>query len=56
MKIEKLYNIYAKDKCVFHSITEEEFPKVWQMVNHFVEIMGDYRKEDLYYKEISISN
>jgi len=52
---EKRYNIYAKDKCIYHSLPEDEFNKTWKMIQNFLSIMeGSVKKEDLFFKEIQI--
>lgn len=54
--MEKVYHIYAKDKCLFHSIQEEEFQTTWNTLNNMVGIMKtDYNVEDLSYEELVIN-
>ena len=54
--MEKVYHIYAKDKCIFHSIKEEEFSTTWNTLNNMVGIMKtDYTIEDLSYEELIIN-
>lgn len=54
--MEKVYHIYAKDKCLFHSIQEEEFQTTWNTLNNMVGIMKtDYDVEDLSYEELVIN-
>ena len=53
---EKIYHIYAKDKCLFHSIKEDEFEVTWKTLNNMVGLMKtDYEKEDLTYEELIIN-
>lgn len=53
---EKIYHIYAKDKCLFHSIKEEDFKVTWNTLNQLVGLMHtDYSVEDLSYEELTIS-
>lgn len=53
--MEKIYHIYAKDRCLFHSIKEEEFQTTWKTLNNMVGIMKtDYVVEDLSYEELII--
>jgi hypothetical protein len=53
MQTEKIYHIYAKDKCLFHSIKEDEFETTWSTINNMVGIMKtDYVIEDLSYEEL----
>jgi len=54
--MEKVYHIYAKDKCLFHSVREDEFPTVWSTLNNLVGIMKtDYEKGDLSYEELYVN-
>jgi len=54
--MEKIYHIYAKDRCLFHSIKEEEFQTTWNTLNNMVGIMKtDYMVEDLSYEELFIN-
>ena len=50
---EKLFHIYAKDKCLFHSIKEEEFNVTWRTLKGMIGLMKtDYTLEDLSYVEV----
>ncbi len=50
---EKIYHIYAKDRCLFHSLKEEEFNKTWKDLKNMVGLMKtDYTIEDLNFIEI----
>ena len=50
--MNKIYHIYAKDRCLFHSVNEEEFPVIWNTLNNMVGLMKtDYKQEDLTYEE-----
>jgi hypothetical protein len=54
--MEKIYHIYAKDRCLFHSIKEEDFKVTWKTLNQLVGIMKtDYNVEDLSYEELTIN-
>ena len=49
----KKYDIYVKDKCIFHSIDESEFDATWNTLKIMVGIMKtDYCSEDLHYQEV----
>ena len=51
--MEKVYHIYAKDKCLLHSIKEEEFQTTWNTLNNMVGLMRtDYTIDDLSYEEL----
>ena len=54
--MEIVYHIYAKDRCLFHSIKEEEFQTTWKTLNNMVGLMRtDYTTDDLSYEELSTS-
>ena len=54
--MEKIYHIYAKDRCLFHSVKEEEFQTTWSTLNNMVGIMKtDYNIEDLSYEELVLN-
>jgi hypothetical protein len=51
---EKIYHIYAKEKCIYHSLKEEEFKNTWENLKGMVGIMKtDYEVNDLSYIELS---
>ena len=51
--MEKVYHIYAKDKCIMHSIKEEEFSIAWETLTRMVGIMKtEYSVNDLSYEEL----
>ena len=54
--MEKIYHIYAKDRCLFHSLKEEEFHNTWKTLNNIVGLMKtDYSVEDLSFVEIPVN-
>ena len=54
--MEKIYHIYAKDRCLFHSVKEEEFVTIWNTINNMVGLMKtDYNIEDLSYEELILN-
>ena len=54
--MEKIYHIYAKDRCLFHSIKEEEFHTTWNTIRNMVGIMKtDYTEGDLSYEELTVN-
>jgi hypothetical protein len=54
--VEKIYHIYAKDRCLFHSIKEEEFQTTWNTIRNMVGIMKtDYNENDLSYEELIVN-
>ena len=51
--MEKIYHIYAKNECLYHSLKEEEFQKVWDQLKGMVGLMKtDYVSDDLSYEEV----
>jgi hypothetical protein len=54
--MEKIYHIYAKDRCLFHSIKEDEFEITWRTLKNMVGIMHtDYEVSDLSYEELMVN-
>jgi hypothetical protein len=54
--MEKIYHIYAKDRCLFHSIKEEEFDTTWNTIKNMVGIMKtDYTENDLSFEELTVN-
>jgi len=50
---EKIYHIYAKDQCLFHSLKEEDFKDTWNNLHRMVGLMKtDYNVDDLNFIEI----
>ena len=53
--MEKIYHIYAKNTCLFHSVKEDEFDTTWNTLKNMVGIMKtDYNVEDLSYEELIV--
>jgi hypothetical protein len=53
---EKIYHIYAKDKCLFHSIKEEDFYITWNTLKNMVGLLEtNYSLNDLSYEELIIN-
>ena len=54
--VEKIYHIYAKDKCLFHSLKEDEFYQTWNTLKTMVGLMKtDYEISDLNYEELLVN-
>jgi len=54
--MEKVFHIYAKDKCIFHSLKEEEFSVTWNTLNRLVGLMStEYTEKDLSYIELTMN-
>jgi hypothetical protein len=53
---EKIYHIYAKDRCVYHSLSEEKFSETWEMLHRMIDILdADISKEDLQYEMLYVN-
>jgi hypothetical protein len=54
--MEKIYQIYAKDKCLIHSVKEEDFKIMWNTFHHLVGLLKtDYQADDLSYEEVVVN-
>ena len=52
---DKIYHIYVKNHCIYHSLSESDFKKIWDMIDKFLSITGSVDKEDVTYEELIIS-
>ena len=51
----KVYHIYAKNECLYNSLTEEQFKNTWETLKGMVGLMKtDYTFEDLSYEELTV--
>jgi hypothetical protein len=52
-KQEKIYHIYAKGQCIYHSLSEEKFTEIWEMLHRMVDLLGaNISIKDLEYEEV----
>ena len=50
--MEKVYHIYAKQECLYNSLSKEEFNSTWETLKGMVGLMKtDYELGDLSYEE-----
>ena len=50
---EKVYHIYAKGKCIYHSLSESNFSETWEMMHRIVDLLDlNLTKNDLSYEEL----
>jgi len=55
-KQEKLYHIYAKGQCIYHSLSEEKFSEIWEMLHRMVDLLGEnISRKDLEYEEVYLN-
>lgn len=53
----KMYHIYAKDNCLYHGLTEDNFKSTWSQLHNMVGLMKtDYSVEDLSYEELIVNH
>ena len=53
---EKVYHIYAKGRCIYHSLSESKFSETWEMVHRMIELLDlNLTREDLSYEELYVS-
>jgi hypothetical protein len=53
---EKVYHIYAKNQCIYHSLSEEKFSEIWDMLHRMVDLLGkSVSTEDLTYEELLVN-
>lgn len=50
-----IYHIYLKDKCLYHSLSEEGFKQHWEMLCNMIDLLNNgYTKEDLSYTSVCL--
>ena len=53
IETEKVFHIYAKDRCLYHNLGLEDFEEKWEMLNVMVGLLKtDYQVEDLDYTAV----
>lgn len=50
---EKIYHIYARGNCIYHSLTEDEFKTTWRALLRLEELLSD--KRELSYEELTVN-
>ena len=52
----KIFHIYVKNKCIYHSLNESEFKKTWEMIHNYLRLVDcENQKQELSYEELIIS-
>ena len=51
---KKVYDIYARGKCIYHHLPEKEFVQIWDMLDKFLQVSGVMEKNDVFYKEVKM--
>jgi len=54
---DKIYHIYAKGQCIYHSLSEEKFTEIWEMLHRMVDLLNlNITKNDLQYEELYVNH
>lgn len=57
MSEEKLYRIYLKDHCIYSNLSEEDFERTWEMLQHLMDVLDTkVNKEELKYEEFVLNS
>ena len=51
-KEDKLYHIYAKNRCIYHSLKESDFTIIWETLNNMTAIYSEIDPKDLQYEVV----
>ena len=51
--MEKIYHIYARGSCIYHSLKEEEFKTTWRALNRLADLLTD--SAELSYEELVVN-
>ena len=48
------WHIYAKERCLYCNLTEEEFEEKWQLLHVMVDLISsEYNQDDLSYERLA---
>jgi hypothetical protein len=50
---EKIYHIYARGHCIYHSLKEEEFKTTWIALSRLADLLSN--SSELSYEELIIN-
>ena len=50
--MQKIYHIYARGTCIYHSLKEDEFKATWVALNRLADLVAD--KSELSYEELVV--
>jgi len=53
-KMDRLYHIYAKNECIYHSLPQEEFDKLWDFAQKLT-WLTDIDPNDIQYEEVVVN-
>lgn len=49
----KLYHIYARGQCIYHSLKEDEFETTWIALNRLSDLLSTTK--ELSYEEVTVN-
>ena len=52
--MNKIYHIYVKNECVYHSLSKEDFDKLWDFVKKLT-WLTEIDETDIQYEEVTIN-
>jgi hypothetical protein len=50
---EKIYHIYARGQCIYHSLKEEEFKTTWTALSRLADLLSN--SSELSYEELAVN-
>jgi len=50
---EKIYHIYARGQCIYHSLKEEEFKTTWIALSRLADLLAN--SSELSYEELIVN-
>ena len=50
---DKIYHIYAKGQCIYHSLKEEEFKTTWIALSRLAELLSN--SSEISYEKVSVN-
>ena len=53
-KMDKLYHIYVKNECVYHSLPKEDFDRLWDFVQKLT-WLTEINPNDIQYEEVTVN-
>lgn len=56
MNKTEFYHIYLKEKCIYYSLSENEFKNTWNMIQNLLEVIEtkDVSKKDISFEKVYV--
>jgi hypothetical protein len=51
---DKKYHIYLNEKCIYHSLSEEEFDNIWSILTKLNDLLFKKKENKIQYEEVHI--